>query len=57
MAIHELARNSHIQYKLYQDIKGFKEMEYILTYDNVSDLKYLDSILNGTVFYYYHKSL
>ncbi|XP_026324723.1 cytochrome P450 9e2-like [Hyposmocoma kahamanoa] len=49
MIIHELAINPHIQDKLYQEIKEFKEKNGALTYDNIGDLKYLDCVLNETL--------
>lgn len=47
MNIHELAVNPKIQEKLYQEIKKFKEVKGELTYENISDLKYLDCVING----------
>ncbi|XP_026324726.1 probable cytochrome P450 9f2 isoform X2 [Hyposmocoma kahamanoa] len=49
MTIHELALNLHVQDKLYQEIKEFKENNDTLTYDNIGDLKYLDCVLNETL--------
>ncbi|XP_026324779.1 probable cytochrome P450 9f2 isoform X2 [Hyposmocoma kahamanoa] len=49
MGIHELAINPHVQDKLYQEIKEFKIKNSALTYDNISELKYLDCVLNETL--------
>ncbi|XP_026324727.1 probable cytochrome P450 9f2 [Hyposmocoma kahamanoa] len=49
MAIHELSINPHIQEKLYQEVKEFKEKNNALSYDNIGDLKYLDCVLNETM--------
>ncbi|CAK1547399.1 unnamed protein product [Leptosia nina] len=46
MLLHELALNDEIQEKLSQEIKDFKEKHGNLTYDRISDLKYLDCVLN-----------
>lgn len=46
-AIHELALNSEVQDKLYQEIRQFKDMNGELTYENVTQLKYLDCVVNG----------
>ncbi|XP_075973602.1 uncharacterized protein LOC142974917 [Anticarsia gemmatalis] len=45
MTIHELALHTEIQDKLYQDCKRFKE----LTFDNLSELKYLDAVINESL--------
>ncbi|XP_072931638.1 probable cytochrome P450 9f2 [Epargyreus clarus] len=46
MIIHELALNPHIEEKLYQEIKIYKEQNKELTYDNLNKLKYLDCVIN-----------
>lgn len=51
MAIHELSTNPHIQEKLYKEVKEFKEKNNALSYDNIGDLKYLDCVLNGKIYW------
>lgn len=46
MTIHELAINPGVQDKLYNEIKSFSEQKE-LTFDNLSELKYLDCAFNG----------
>ncbi|KAJ0177476.1 hypothetical protein K1T71_007485 [Dendrolimus kikuchii] len=46
ICIHELALNPHVEEKLYQEIKKFKDIKGELKYDNISELKYLDCVLN-----------
>ncbi|CAG9785965.1 unnamed protein product [Diatraea saccharalis] len=48
MCLHELCLNPEVQEKLYQEVKEFKETRGKLTYENVTELKYLDSVLNET---------
>ncbi|XP_013172506.1 PREDICTED: probable cytochrome P450 9f2 [Papilio xuthus] len=49
MCIHELAINPTIQDRLYEEIKTFKEKHDRLTCDNISDMKYLDCVINETL--------
>ncbi|XP_045448746.1 cytochrome P450 9e2-like [Melitaea cinxia] len=46
--VHELALNPDVQEKLYQEIKEFKEENGVLTYENMSKLKYLECVLSET---------
>nr|QEL53085.1 cytochrome P450 CYP9A104 [Mythimna separata] len=48
MAIHELAINPEVQERLYQECRQLKE-DKGLTFDSLSELKYLDSVLNETL--------
>ncbi|KAL0841594.1 hypothetical protein ABMA28_015253 [Loxostege sticticalis] len=49
LCLHELTLNPDIQEKLYQEIRGFVETRKTLTYENISELKYLDCVLNETL--------
>ncbi|XP_052750669.1 probable cytochrome P450 9f2 [Galleria mellonella] len=49
MAIHELAVNPEVQEKLYQEIKQFEKINKVLSYENVSQLKYMDCVINETL--------
>ncbi|KOB65292.1 Cytochrome P450 CYP9G5, partial [Operophtera brumata] len=42
MSVHELAINPHVQDRLYQEIRAFKEKYGELNSDNMAELKYLD---------------
>lgn len=46
MTIHELALNKTIQDRLYEECRTFKEQRE-LTFDTISELKFLDAIFNG----------
>ncbi|XP_022128817.2 probable cytochrome P450 9f2 [Pieris rapae] len=46
MLLHEIALNNEVQEKLYQEIREFQEKHGSLVYDRISDLKYLDCVLN-----------
>lgn len=46
MTIHELALNKTIQDRLYEECRTLKEQKE-LTFDIISDLKFLDAIFNG----------
>ncbi|CAD0199578.1 unnamed protein product [Chrysodeixis includens] len=48
MTIHELAIHPDIQNKLFDEIKSFSEKKE-LTFDNISELKYLDCVFNETL--------
>lgn len=48
ICIHELALNPDVEEKLYQEVKRFKETKGELKYENIGELKYLDSVLNET---------
>lgn len=44
----ELARNTHVQEKLYLDIsKGCVDENEDITFKNISEMKYLDMVVNG----------
>ena len=49
MTIHELALDPEVQEKLYQECIQLKESRG-LTFDSISELKYLDCVLNGRSF-------
>ncbi|KAJ8728420.1 hypothetical protein PYW08_016805 [Mythimna loreyi] len=48
MTIHELAINPEIQERLYQECRQLKE-DKGLTFDSLSDLKYLECVINETL--------
>lgn len=56
--VHELVLNPNVQDKLYQEVKEFQEENGVLTHENMSKLKYLECVLNGSyhflfiIFYY-----
>nr|QLI62171.1 cytochrome P450 22 [Streltzoviella insularis] len=49
MCIHELTINPEVQEKLYQEIRTFHKKNSSLTFDNITELKYLDCVLNETM--------
>ncbi|KAJ8729843.1 hypothetical protein PYW07_016881 [Mythimna separata] len=49
MVIHEIAINPDVQDKLYQECRQLKEDKEPLTFDKLSELKYLDCVINETL--------
>lgn len=50
--VHELALNPDVQENLYQEVKEFEEENGVLTHENMSKLKYLECVLNGSYLFY-----
>ncbi|CAG4975742.1 unnamed protein product [Colias eurytheme] len=49
LLVHELALNKEIQEKLYQEIRTYQEKNGSLVYEKISQLKYLDCVLNESL--------
>ncbi|XP_068631921.1 probable cytochrome P450 9f2 [Battus philenor] len=49
MCIHELALNPKIQQRLYEEVKAYNDSKGSLVYDSLSDLKYLECVINETL--------
>lgn len=45
-ALHQLAKNKHVQKKLREEIKSFDKIDF----DNINDLPYLDMVFNGSTY-------
>lgn len=50
LSVHELALNSEIQEKLYQEVKEFQDKSKEVKYENINSLEYLDCVVSGKHF-------